>query len=49
MGRNKEMLSVEEIKKFIDDDKNSRKKLFAKKSQDYYEGEHEIRHYRLFY
>lgn len=49
MERNKEMLSVEEIKKFIDDDKNSRKKLFAKKGQDYYEGEHDIRHYRLFY
>ena len=43
------MLTVEEIKQFIDDDASSEKKIFAKKGQSYYDGDHDIRHYRLFY
>ena len=43
------MLQIDEIKKFIDDDITSAKKMFAKKGQAYYEGEHDIKHYRMFY
>lgn len=43
------MLEINEIKKFIDDDITSMKKVFAKKGQAYYEGDHDIRHYRMFY
>lgn len=43
------MLSIEEIKRFIDDDAASEKKLFAKKGQAYYEGNHDIRNYKLYY
>ena len=43
------MLTVEEIKQFMDDDATSEKKLFAKKGQAYYDGDHEIKGYRLFY
>ena len=43
------MLNVDEIKRFIDDDITSKKKTYAKKGLDYYEGEHDIKHYRLFY
>ncbi len=43
------MLTVEEIQKFISEDKSSEKKRFARKGQDYYEGRHDIRNYRLFY
>ena len=43
------MLTVEEIKQFMDDDSTSEKKLFAKKGQAYYDGDHEIKGYRLFY
>ena len=43
------MLTVEEIKSFIDNDKTSEKKRFARKGQRYYGGDHDIKGYRLFY
>lgn len=43
------MLSTEEIKRFIIDDSTSEKKAFARKGQAYYEGDHDIKQYRLFY
>lgn len=42
-------LKPEEIKQFIDDDATSEKKLSAKIGERYYEGEHDIRDYRIFY
>ena len=43
------MLSVEEIQYFITDDASSDKKMFARKGQAYYDGDHDIKSYRLFY
>lgn len=43
------MLTTEEIKQLINEDAASDKKKFARKGQDYYEGDHDIRGYRLFY
>lgn len=43
------MLSINEIKRFIADDETSEKKRFAREGQNYYEGKHDIRNYRLFY
>lgn len=44
------MLSVSEIKRFIDDDDaSSDRKKFARKGQAYYDGDHDIKQYRLFY
>ncbi len=43
------MLSITEIKQFIDDDIASEKKQLAKVGQKYYEAEHDILKYRLFY
>ena len=43
------MLSVEEIKRIIDDDSSSEKKKMAAVGQKYYEAEHDILNYRLFY
>ena len=43
------MLSEKEIKKFIDDDISSEKKRFAVKGQAYYEGDHDIKNYKLYY
>ena len=43
------MLSNEEIKRIIDDDSSSEKKNLAKVGQDYYEANHDILKYRLFY
>lgn len=43
------MLSVEEIKRFIEEDAASEKKTFARKGQAYYDGDHDIRDFRLFY
>ena len=43
------LLTPEEIMQFINDDKTSEKKLAAKVGQRYYEGEHDIKQYRLFY
>lgn len=43
------MLTVAEIKRFIDNDEASRKKQLAKVGQRYYEAEHDILNHRLFY
>lgn len=43
------MLTVDEIKQFISDDAASDKKKFARKGQAYYDGDHDIRDFRLFY
>lgn len=43
------MLSIEEIKQFIDNDHSSEKKQHAITGQRYYEGEHEISKYKLYY
>ena len=43
------MLSITEIKKFIDDDISSDKKRLAAVGQRYYEANHDILKYRLFY
>lgn len=43
------MLTIEEIQRFIDEDRTSEKKMFARKGQAYYDGDHDIKHYRLFY
>lgn len=43
------MLTIEEIKRFIDEDSTSERKLKAKIGKRYYEGKHDILNYRLFY
>ena len=43
------MLTLNEIQMFIQDDATSEKKMFAKKGQAYYDGDHDIKQYRLFY
>lgn len=43
------MLTIEEIKTFIDEDATSVKKQLAKTGQRYYEGDHDIRDYKLYY
>lgn len=43
------MLSVEEIKSFIENDRASVKKRLANIGQKYYEGDHDIRGYRIFF
>lgn len=43
------MLSVEEIKSFIDNDASSTKKKLASVGQRYYEADHDIKDYRVFY
>ena len=43
------MLTVQEIKKFIDSDKASEKKRQAEVGMRYYEAEHDIRKYRIFF
>lgn len=43
------MLSVEEIQRIMEDDASSEKKRWARKGQAYYDGNHDIRYYRLFY
>lgn len=43
------MLTVEEITKFIEDDRNSKYKQTARIGQRYYEAEHDIKSYKLFY
>ena len=43
------MLTESEIKRFIDEDETSEKKRFAKIGQRYYEGDHDIKNYRMFY
>lgn len=43
------MLSIEEIKTFIDNDEASKKKQLAKVGQRYYDKEHDIEGYRVFF
>ena len=43
------MLSVEEIKLHIDNDASSKKKQFAKEGQRYYEGDHDIKDYKILF
>lgn len=43
------MLSVEEIQRILQDDAGSEKKRWARKGQAYYDGDHDIKRYRLFY
>ncbi len=43
------MLKANEIKQFIDQDASSRKKQLAKVGQRYYNGDHDIKNYRVFY
>ncbi len=43
------MLTLQEIKQFIDEDKASTKKKFARTGVRYYEGDHDINDYRMFY
>lgn len=45
----RKVLTTDEIKYFINDDMTSEKKMFAKKGQAYYDGDHDIKGYRLFY
>lgn len=42
-------LKPEEIQQFIQDDATSERKQFAKVGERYYEGDHDIRDYRIFY
>lgn len=43
------MLTEQEIKYFISDDAGSQRKRKAREAQRYYEGEHDILNYRMFY
>ena len=43
------MLSVQEIKTFIDNDRASIKKQLARTGQRYYEADHDIKNYRIFF
>ncbi|MCF0185041.1 MAG: phage portal protein [Bacteroidaceae bacterium] len=43
------MLSTQEILRFITEDKESEKKLMARKGVAYYEGRHDIEHYKLYF
>ena len=43
------MLSIDEIKLFIDEDSSSERKSQSKVGQRYYEGDHDILNYKLFY
>lgn len=43
------MLTIDEIKQFIDEDKLSEKKREANKGVDYYEAKHDIKDYKVFY
>lgn len=43
------MLKIDEIKRFIDYDKTSERKRLAELGENYYNGLHDIRHYKLFY
>ena len=43
------MLKIEELKTFIDNDAASTKKKLAREGLAYYEGEHDIKNYRVFF
>lgn len=43
------MLKTDEIITLINDDKSSERKIFARTGQKYYEGEHDILNYKIYY
>ena len=43
------MLTEAEILKFINNDRQSKKKELARKGQAYYEAEHDIKKYKVYY
>ena len=43
------MLTISEIKQFIDEDRTSKKKQQARKGVDYYEARHDIKDYKIYY
>lgn len=43
------MLEIAEIKSFIEEDRNSKKKQFAETGIRYYEADHDIKNYRIFF
>ena len=49
IGSGDEMLKIDEIKTFIDNDRASKKKQLARTGQKYYDGEHDIKGYRIFF
>ena len=49
MNSGDEMLKIDEIKTFIDNDRSSKKKKLAEVGVNYYEGKHDIRSYRIFF
>ena len=49
LERGEIVLSIAEIKKFIDEDASSKKKQLAKQGQKYYEGQHDILDYQIYY
>ncbi len=49
MKDGEKMLTIAEIGRFIDNDKNSDKKKHARKGQDYYEAKHDIKDYKVYY
>jgi SPP1 family phage portal protein len=49
MKEMKKVLTTDEIKVLIDNDKISDKKQFARAGERYYDGDHDIKKYRLFY
>lgn len=49
LERGEIVLSIAEIKKFIDEDASSKKKQLAKQGQKYYEGQHDILNYQIYY
>ena len=44
-----EMLTINEIKTFIDNDKASKKKQLAREGDRYFNGDHDIKKYRIFF
>lgn len=49
MKEMEKVLTTDEIKVLIDNDKTSDKKQFARTGERYYDGDHDIKKYRLFY
>ena len=49
IGSGDEMLTINEIKTFIENDRASKKKQLARIGQKYYDGEHDIKGYRIFF
>lgn len=49
LGEVRKILTTAEIKRFIDDDRTSDKKHFAREGQKYYEGLHDILKYKIYY